>query len=88
MVTLSGFADEISQDLDEQLGTLESLGIRHLELRGVWGKNVLDLSDEELDRVKAELGRRGRLTWRTRWRPGTSACSPFTSMTWTRTATR
>jgi 3-dehydroshikimate dehydratase len=59
MVTLSGFADEISQDLDEQLGTLESLGIRHLELRGVWGKNVLGLSDEELDRVRAELGRRG-----------------------------
>ena len=59
MVTLSGFADEISQDLDEQLDTLESLGIRCLELRGVWGKNVLDLSDEELDTIQAELGRRG-----------------------------
>jgi 3-dehydroshikimate dehydratase len=59
MVTLSGFADEISQDLDEQLDTLESLGIKYLELRGVWGKNVLALNDEELDTVKAELDRRG-----------------------------
>lgn len=59
MVKLSGFADEISQDLNEQLDTLQSLGIRYLELRGVWGKNVLDLTDEELGQVKAELDRRG-----------------------------
>ncbi len=59
MVKLSGFADEISQELDEQLDTLESLGIKHLEFRAVWDKNVLALSDRELDRVKAELDRRG-----------------------------
>ncbi len=59
MMKLSGFADEISPELDVQLDTLDSLGIRFLELRGVWGKNVLALSDEELDTVKAELDRRG-----------------------------
>jgi sugar phosphate isomerase/epimerase len=59
MVTLSGFADEISPDLDVQLDTLESLNIKFLELRGVWGKNVLALDDTELDRVKAELDKRG-----------------------------
>jgi 3-dehydroshikimate dehydratase len=59
MVKLSGFADEISQDLDEQLDTLEALGIRYLEFREVWGKNVLDLSKDELDKVKAEINRRG-----------------------------
>ncbi len=59
MVTLSGFADEISPDLDEQLNTLESLGIRYLELRGVWNKNVMDLDDDELARVKAALKARG-----------------------------
>jgi sugar phosphate isomerase/epimerase len=59
MVKLSGFADEISQDLGEQLATLDALGIRYLEFRGVWGKNVLDLSQNELARVKAEIDRRG-----------------------------
>ncbi len=59
MWTLTGFADEISPDLDVQLETLAAEGIRYLELRGVWGKNVLKLSDEEVARVKAELDRRG-----------------------------
>jgi 3-dehydroshikimate dehydratase len=59
MVKLSGFADEISPDLQVQLDTLDSLQIRFLELRGVWGKNVLDLTDEELDTVRKELRSRG-----------------------------
>ena len=36
MFTLTGFADEISSDLSLQLEGLKELGIRHLELRGVW----------------------------------------------------
>lgn len=59
MVKLSGFADEISPDLAVQLDTLEDLKIQYLELRGVWGKNVLELTDDELAQVKAELDRRG-----------------------------
>jgi len=59
MVTLTGFADEISPDLEVQLDVLEQEGIRHLEFRGVWGKNVLKLSDEELARVKERLDERG-----------------------------
>jgi 3-dehydroshikimate dehydratase len=59
MVTLTGFADEISPDLDVQLDTLEALGIRHLEFRGVWDKNVLDLSPDELNTVRSTLRRRG-----------------------------
>lgn len=59
MVTLTGFADEISSDLEEQLNTLESEGISHLELRGVWGKNVLQLSEEETAQVKKRLDERG-----------------------------
>ncbi|MGI6209531.1 MAG: sugar phosphate isomerase/epimerase family protein [Anaerolineae bacterium] len=59
MFTLSGFGDEISPDLDEQLDALQSIGIGHLELRGVWGKNVVDLTDEEVDRVRRALGDRG-----------------------------
>ncbi|MDP9373674.1 MAG: sugar phosphate isomerase/epimerase, partial [Chloroflexota bacterium] len=59
MWTLTGFADEISPDLDEQLATLAAEGMRYLEFRGVWGKNVLKLSDDELARVRAGLARAG-----------------------------
>jgi sugar phosphate isomerase/epimerase len=59
MWTLSGFGDEIDPDLEVQLATLTGLGIRHLELRGVWGKNVLALSDEEIDRLRRGLAAHG-----------------------------
>jgi sugar phosphate isomerase/epimerase len=59
MFVLSGFADEIAPDLTVQLDVLEQLGIRYLELRGVWDKNVLSLSDDEVETIKGELDRRG-----------------------------
>jgi len=59
MFTLSGFADEISPDLDVQLDVLQELDIRHLELRGAWGKNVLALDDAEVRRIKQKLDERG-----------------------------
>ena len=59
MFILSGFGDEISPELNEQLDLLQGEGVLHLELRGVWNKNVLDLTDAEAARVKAELDRRG-----------------------------
>ena len=59
MWTLTGFADEISPDLLVQLDTLERERIRYLEFRGVWNKNVLDLTDAEIDTVKATLAQRG-----------------------------
>ena len=58
MFTLSAFADEISPDLTEQLDVLESEGIRYLELRGVWGKGVLELDDGEIATIKRELDAR------------------------------
>ena len=57
--TLSGFADEIDPELDVQLRTLAETSIKHIELRGVWGKNVLALSDDELERVKSGLDASG-----------------------------
>lgn len=59
MWTLTGFADEISPELDEQIATLAAEEMRYLEFRSAWGTNVLDLSDEELDRVKTTLGAAG-----------------------------
>jgi len=59
MVTLTGFADEISPDLEEQMNVLEAEGISHIELRSVDGKNVLKLTDEDLEKVKGMLEKRG-----------------------------
>lgn len=56
---LSGFADEIADDLDTQLDVLQDLGIDHLDLRGVDGTNVLDLSADEVDRIRTTLDQRG-----------------------------
>jgi sugar phosphate isomerase/epimerase len=59
MFILSGFADEISPDLNSQLDTLDALGIRYLELRGIWDTGVLSLSDDQVEKAKAEMDRRG-----------------------------
>ncbi len=55
MIRLSAFADEISPNLDEQIATLQGEGIHHLDLRGVWNINVLDLSDAQISQVKQKL---------------------------------
>jgi sugar phosphate isomerase/epimerase len=58
MFILSGFADEISDDLHTQLDVLARLDVGYLELRGVWGKNVLALSDNEVEVVRRTLAER------------------------------
>ena len=52
---LSGFADEISADLDEQVRVLNEENIRFVELRGVWNKNVAVLDKADVDRIKDTL---------------------------------
>ena len=50
--TLSAFGDEIADDVDEQMKVLNALDIGYLELRSAWGTNVLDLSDDDVERLK------------------------------------
>lgn len=59
MWKLTGFADEISRDLDEQIALLNQLGIKHVEFRSAWGTKVLDLTQEQLDDAKAKLDAAG-----------------------------
>ena len=59
MIRLSAFADEISADLDEQIAVLSSEKVRFLDLRGVWNTNVLDLSNQQVTRVKETLDAHG-----------------------------
>jgi 3-dehydroshikimate dehydratase len=55
MIRLSAFADEISPDLDEQIAVLHEEQIHFLDLRSVWGTNVLNLTDQQVSRTKAML---------------------------------
>lgn len=55
MMKLSAFADEISPELDEQIRACKENGISHFELRGVYGKNVLDLDKNMRAEVRAKL---------------------------------
>ncbi len=57
--TLSAFGDEIADDLDDQLALLQKLEVGCLEVRGVWGKNILDLADDEAQRVAGACGNAG-----------------------------
>lgn len=58
-VTLSAFGDEIDNDLETQLDVLSSENIFALELRGAWGKNVLDLNEDEIAQAKMLLQKYG-----------------------------
>lgn len=57
--TLSGFGDEIDPDPVVQLAVLQALGARHIEVRGAWNTNVLDLDADQLGRLSKLLTERG-----------------------------
>ena len=39
---ITGFADEIAQDLNTQIDSFKKLGIRFIEMRGVDGDNLIN----------------------------------------------
>lgn len=53
--------DEISEDLERALDRAREWGLGSVDLRTLWGKNVVDLSAEEVGRARALLERRGML---------------------------
>jgi sugar phosphate isomerase/epimerase len=56
---LCGFADEIAPELDEQIKCCKENGVTHFELRGVYGKNVLDFDKSVRNEVKTKLKSNG-----------------------------
>lgn len=52
---ISGFSDEIAEDVDTQFQVLQKLSIRYFEPRGIDGKNIAELEQEELDALKAKM---------------------------------
>ena len=57
--TLTGFADEISPDLNIQMDVLDALDIHYIEMRGVDGRNLCDYPLSEAASVKKRLDERG-----------------------------
>lgn len=56
---ISGFSDEIDGNTDTQFKTIKSLGISYFEPRGIDGKNIADLSEEEARGLRAKMDRYG-----------------------------
>ncbi|MGO4690847.1 sugar phosphate isomerase/epimerase family protein [Glaciibacter sp. 2TAF33] len=53
--TLSGFGDEIDPDPAVQVAVLKALGARFIEVRSAWGVNVVDLDDDQLEKLRRHL---------------------------------
>ena len=51
--------DEISQDFEHALDVMLEYDVRHAELRGLWGTNILQLSEEQRQRARQTLRKRG-----------------------------
>jgi L-ribulose-5-phosphate 3-epimerase len=56
---IAAITDEFSPDLGIALDAMQPIGMTGAELRVVGGKNILDLTDDELKRAKDELDARG-----------------------------
>ena len=52
---ISGFADEIAQELDVQIEAVSRLGIQFIEMRGVDGNNLIYHSDAKVKEIKQKL---------------------------------
>lgn len=59
MNRITGFADEISNELEVQVASVKKLGMSHIEMRGVDGNNLIYHSDEKVKQIKAYLDDNG-----------------------------
>lgn len=69
MYQLAAFTDEISQDLQHACEAGREFGVTGAEIRGVWGTNVSEITDEQVREVKRITGDFGM--------PVCSVASPF-----------
>ena len=60
---LCAFADEAGNKLEEQIAALVENGIPYLEMRGVNGKNVADLTPTEAKDICDRLAENGLRVW-------------------------
>ena len=51
-IRIAAITDEFSPDLEVALDAMQQVGMTGAELRVIWGKNIMNLSPEELDRAR------------------------------------
>jgi L-ribulose-5-phosphate 3-epimerase len=56
---IAAITDEFSPDLTTAVESMSQVGMTAAELRMVFGKNIIDLTDEELDRAKQIVSQQG-----------------------------
>jgi sugar phosphate isomerase/epimerase len=56
---IAAITDEFSPDLETAVRSMSEIGMTGAELRMVFGKNIIDLTDAELDRAKQTVADRG-----------------------------
>jgi len=56
---IAAITDEFSPDLEAALAPMAEIGMTGAELRVLWGKNILDQSDADLDRARDLVAARG-----------------------------
>ncbi len=56
---LAAITDEISQDFEYALDVMGEYNVQGAELRGLWGANIADLTDAQVERAKNALHTRG-----------------------------
>ncbi|MDZ4799148.1 MAG: sugar phosphate isomerase/epimerase family protein [Bryobacteraceae bacterium] len=56
---IAAITDEFSPDLEKALEPMAAIGMTGAELRVVWGKNIMDLTDDELKRARDLIQSKG-----------------------------
>lgn len=56
---ISGFSDEIDSNIDVQFESITTLGIKYFEPRGINGKNISELSADEVSELVYKMERYG-----------------------------
>ena len=56
---ISGFADEIDANIEVQFEVLNKLGIEYFEPRGINGKNISELNEDEVKTLKEKMNECG-----------------------------
>ncbi len=59
MAIISAFADEIDDDPKVQMDTMEKVNVKHIELRGAWGVNVMKFTADHRKDLCKMFGDRG-----------------------------
>lgn len=60
---LSAFADEADSSLEGQIKAMKENGISYLEIRGVDGENIADLTNEKAKQIRRRLDDSGISVW-------------------------